>query len=255
MNWINTLSRYASIVILTGAVISAESGLETFRGAGGLWCGHRVEEVATPEAFAEYPERVHAFYNERRQALLDPRIQPNSAHRALATLEAQWKGKVLLVTQNIDNLHERGGSQNLIHMHGELLQAFCAHCSSGTGPKIECRADLSSNDICSGCNMYGGLRPDIVWFGEMPYHMDVVAGALASCDLFVAIGTSGNVYPAAGFVREALIAGAITVEINLEPSANVSAFHYSISGSAGTTVPQLVELLIKSSYQSTTLKY
>lgn len=244
MDFLHTLSSDASIVILTGAGISAESGLETFRGAGGLWCGHRVEEVATPEAFASNPELVHAFYNKRRSGLLNPNIQPNQAHIALAKLEHEWSGKVLVVTQNIDDLHERGGSQNLLHMHGEILKAFCLNCSSGTGLKIECQTDLSTESACPTCGQKGGLRPDIVWFGEMPYYMDDIFATLAQCDLFIAIGTSGNVYPAAGFVNEALAAGASTIEMNLEPSPNATSFHHSIIGPAGTTVPRLVKTLL-----------
>ena len=244
MNSLHTLSPDTSIVVLTGAGISAESGLETFRGAGGLWCGHRVEDVATPEAFEHNPERVHTFYNMRRSGLLDPAIQPNPAHKALSKLEEKWQGEVLIVTQNIDDLHERGGSKNLLHMHGELLKAFCTYCSHGTGAKIECRKNLSKEDTCSSCGQQGGLRPDIVWFGEMPYHMDEIDSALGSCGLFIAIGTSGHVYPAAGFVSAARSAGAITIEMNLEPSPNASVFHHSITGPAGTTVPQLVETLL-----------
>ena len=245
MNLLHQLSKDASIVVLTGAGISAESGLETFRGAGGLWCGHRVEDVATPEAFERDPSLVHDFYNMRRRGLLDPAIQPNPAHRALAKLEEQWAGNVLIVTQNIDDLHERGGSRNLLHMHGELLQAFCVNCSDGTGAKIKCRADISTESKCPSCGQKGGLRPDIVWFGEMPYHMDAIGAALSTCDLFIAIGTSGHVYPAAGFVQEALYAGAITIEMNLEPSLNASVFHHSMTGPAGTTVPKLVDTLFK----------
>ena len=245
MNLLHALSKDASIVILTGAGISAESGLETFRGAGGLWCGHRVEEVATPEAFESNPELVHTFYNMRRSGLLAPAIQPNPAHKALQKLEERWSGEVLIITQNVDDLHERGGSRNLLHMHGELLQAFCVHCSSGTGEKIERRNDLSTESICPSCGQAGGLRPDIVWFGEMPYHMAAISAALSRCDLFIAIGTSGHVYPAAGFVSEALSAGAITIEMNLEPSQNASVFHHSITGPAGTTVPELIETLVE----------
>ena len=241
---LNTLSPAASIVVLTGAGISAESGLETFRGASGLWCGHRVEDVATPEAFEQNPEFVHNFYNMRRNRLLDATIQPNPAHVALAKLERQWPGKVLIVTQNVDDLHERGGTRNLLHMHGELLQAFCVHCSNGTSAQIECRSDISIESDCPSCGQKGGLRPDIVWFGEMPYHMDAISAALSECDLFVAIGTSGHVYPAAGFVNEALAAGAVTIEMNLEPSPNAHVFHHSITGPAGKTVPDFVEMLI-----------
>lgn len=234
------LSKNASIVILTGAGISAESGLETFRGAGGLWCGHRVEDVATPEAFARNPDLVHEFYNMRRRGLLDPQIQPNAAHRALAHLEAQWPGEVLVVTQNIDDLHERGGTKNLIHMHGEILRALCHFCRS----KIDCREDLGVQQICQSCSKTGGVRPDIVWFGEMPYQMDVIFDALADTDLFLSIGTSGNVYPAAGFVQEANRHGAQTFEFNLEPSLNAAAFHQTVTGPASVTVKKFVDDLL-----------
>ena len=242
---INALSPDASIIFLTGAGISAESGLETFRGADGLWCGHRIEDVATPEAFAHHPELVHTFYNMRRKGLLEATIQPNAAHKALAKIEKEWSGKILVITQNIDDLHERGGTQNLLHMHGELLKAFCINCYHETGEKIECYKDLSTEQACPNCHQKGGLRPDIVWFGEMPYHMSEIYAALSDCDLFIAIGTSGHVYPAAGFVKEARSAGAITIEMNLEPSLNASAFDQSIIGPAGKTVPQLIEKLLK----------
>jgi NAD-dependent deacetylase len=230
----------ASIVILTGAGISAESGLETFRGAGGLWCGHKVEDVATPEAFARNPDMVHEFYNMRRQGLLKPEINPNPAHRALAELEEKWPGDVLVVTQNIDDLHERAGTKNLIHMHGEVLKAFCHFCRTG----LECRNDLSTAMACAACSKKGGVRPDIVWFGEMPYQMERIFEALANCDLFLSIGTSGNVYPAAGFVNEALRHGALTAELNLEPSLNASVFHESLTGPASITVPDFVRSVL-----------
>lgn len=230
----------ASIVILTGAGISAESGLETFRGAGGLWCGHRVEDVATPEAFARNPAMVHDFYNMRRSGLLDPAIKPNPAHEALARLEKEWDGDVLVVTQNIDDLHERAGTNNLIHMHGEVLRAFCHFCHH----KIDCHDDLSVEIPCVKCTKKGGVRPDIVWFGEMPYQMDRIFDALTDCDLFIAIGTSGHVYPAAGFVGHALHNGASTAEFNLEPSNNASVFHESVYGPAGTTIPDFVSCLL-----------
>jgi NAD-dependent deacetylase len=236
----NHISKNASIVILTGAGISAESGLETFRGAGGLWCGHRVEEVATPQAFACNPALVHEFYNMRRRGLLDPSIKPNAGHFALAKLEQQWQGDVLVVTQNIDNLHERAGTKNLIHMHGEALKAFCHYC----GYNIPCEDDLSTTALCSNCKKTGGLRPDIVWFGEMPYHMDKIYEALINCDLFLSIGTSGNVYPAAGFVAEALRNGAYTLELNLEPSLTTSVFNQTIQGPAGQTLPAYVDKLL-----------
>jgi len=232
----------ASIVVLTGAGISAESGLETFRGAGGLWCGHRVEDVATPEAFMRNPAMVHDFYNMRRSGLLDPQIQPNAAHKALARLEEEWGGDVLVVTQNIDDLHERGGSKNLLHMHGEVLKAFCNRCNH----KIDINEDLSIEHKCEGCGSIGGVRPDIVWFGEMPYHMDEILHALSNCDLFISIGTSGNVYPAAGFVAQAKQFGALAAEFNLEPSMNAGMFDASFTGPAGQTLPAFVDDLLKS---------
>lgn len=240
---LNQIAPDASIVVLTGAGISAESGLATFRGEDGLWEGHRVEDVATPEAFACDPDLVHQFYNQRRKGVKD--VHPNEAHKALAKLEKQWLGDVLVVTQNIDDLHERGGSENLIHMHGEVLKAFCANCSDGTGKKLDCQGDLSTADPCPDCGYAGGVRPDIVWFGEMPYHMERIFDALQNCDVFISIGTSGNVYPAAGFVREALLAGAFTIECNLEPSNVASAFHEHLTGPAGQTIPDLVEKLIE----------
>lgn len=230
----------ASIIVLTGAGISAESGLETFRGAGGLWCGHRVEDVATPEAFARNPALVHDFYNLRRRGLLAPEIRPNPAHMALAALEKSWPGEVLVVTQNIDDLHERAGTRNLIHMHGEVLKAFCHFCRA----KTECREDLSAELVCASCARPGGMRPDIVWFGEMPYEMDRIFTSLSDCDLFISIGTSGNVYPAAGFVAHALHAGAQTIELNLEPSMNSGVFHRSVTGPAGASVPAFVQSLL-----------
>lgn len=240
MNIIDKIPKNSSIVILTGAGISAESGLETFRGMDGLWCGHRVEDVATPEAFMRNPALVHDFYNMRRQGLLAPGIKPNAAHLALAELESKWPSDVLVVTQNIDNLHERAGTKNLIHMHGEALKAFCHFCRH----TITHTHDLSANLACEACKKTGGVRPDIVWFGEMPYRMDEILEALASCDLFLSIGTSGNVYPAAGFVREALRRGAFTLEFNLEPSLTASVFHEVITGPAGTTVPEMVKKLL-----------
>ena len=232
-------SAHSNIVILTGAGISAESGLDTFRGAGGLWAGHRVEDVATPEAFARDPTLVHAFYNARRRQLLEPSVQPNPAHMALARLDTAWSGELLLVTQNVDDLHERAGSERLIHMHGELLRARCGYCGEGRIWQDELTVETS----CPGCRRSRGMRPDIVWFGEMPLALDTIFQALERCDLFVAIGTSGQVYPAAGFVEAA--ASARSIEINLEPSAVGSCFHEHRAGPAGTTVPQLVEELLQ----------
>lgn len=230
-----------SIVVLTGAGVSAESGLATFRGAGGLWEGHRVEDVATPEAFARSPALVQRFYNLRRAQLRDPAVVPNAAHLALARLEQEWPGQVLVVTQNVDDLHERAGSRRLIHMHGELMRARCLGC----GASSPWREDLGSASSCPSCARAGRLRPDIVWFGEMPYHMDEIYAALEQCALFVAIGTSGQVYPAAGFVAAVRAAGsARTIEINLEDSAMSSTFAERRLGAAGVLVPALVEELL-----------
>ena len=248
--FLNHIPENASIVILTGAGISAESGLQTFRASDGLWEGHRVEDVATPEAFERNPDLVHEFYNLRRKAILA--AQPNPAHIALGELEQKWPekngGEVLIVTQNIDNLHERGGSQNLIHMHGQVLQIFCTNCARDTGyehtPKMFWEKDLSTKEACPECGYAGGLRPDIVWFGEMPYEMERIGEALQNCDLFISIGTSGNVYPAAGFVREAKYAGAYALECNLEPSLTASAFDEHITGAAGKTIPALIEAML-----------
>jgi NAD-dependent deacetylase len=230
-----------SIVILTGAGISKESGLDTFRDADGIWAKVRIEDVATPEAFARDPARVHAFYNARRRGLLAPSVKPNAAHLALARLEAEWPGRVLLVTQNIDDLHERAGSRALRHIHGELLKSRCAAC----GAVSDCVDDLSLDQTCAACGERGGLRPHVVWFGEMPMHLDEVYAALGACGLFLSIGTSGNVYPASGFVGEARAAGARTVELNLEPSEGYSLFDEAIHGRAGEIVPAFVERLLR----------
>ncbi len=230
-----------SIVILTGAGISKESGLSTFRDPDGIWARVRVEDVATPEAFACQPERVHAFYNQRRRQLQASDVRPNAAHVALAELEAVWPRDVLIVTQNIDDLHERGGSRNVVHMHGELLKARCGHC----GDVTRWRDDLASHLHCTACGRAGGMRPHVVWFGEMPLEMERIYGALGACRLFVSIGTSGNVYPAADFVREAKrTAGACTVELNLEPSEGARLFDEARYGPASTMVPDYVAELL-----------
>ena len=230
-----------SIVVLTGAGISAESGLPTFRGAGGLWEGHRVEDVATPAAFVRDPELVHRFYNLRRAKLRDPAVTPNPAHLALVELERRWPGEFLLVTQNVDDLHDRAGSERLIHLHGELRRALCGGCR-GSMPWDD---DLGRSDRCPACGITGRLRPDIVWFGEMPYRMDEVYQALKRCRIFVAIGTSGLVYPAAGFVEAAAAAGAErTIELNLDPSAMSPAFQERRLGRASDLVPALVAELL-----------
>jgi NAD-dependent deacetylase len=230
------------IVVLTGAGISAESGLPTFRGAGGLWEGHRAEEVATPEAFARDPALVHRFYNARRRALRDPSIAPNAAHLALAKLEAALPaGRMLLVTQNVDDLHERAGQKRLVHLHGEIMRARCLAC----GTSSAWCDDLGPSAGCPACATAGRLRPDIVWFGEMPFGMDEIEAALGGCDLFASIGTSGQVYPAAGFV-EAVRArpGTTTIELNLEPSAASTLFHHHRPGPASVTVPAWVDELL-----------
>jgi NAD-dependent deacetylase len=228
------------LVILTGAGISKESGLDTFRDAGGLWSRVRIEDVATPEAFARDPAAVHAFYNARRRNMLSANIQPNAAHRALAALERDWAGDFLLVTQNIDDLHERAGSAKLVHMHGEMLKTRCTHC----GAVQAGRADLSLETPCPSCRGAGGMRPHVVWFGEMPFEMDRIYEALARCGVFISIGTSGNVYPAAGFVAEARRAGAHTVELNLEPSEGASLFAERRYGPASEIVPAFVAALL-----------
>lgn len=233
-----------NIVILTGAGVSAESGLATFRGPDGLWEGHRVEDVATPEAFRRDPALVHSFYDARRAKLAT--VGPNSAHEALARLEAQWPGDFLLVTQNVDDLHERAGSKRLIHMHGELASGWCLACEqrfSWSGP-------MGEQASCPSCGETGLVRPDIVWFGEMPYAMERIEDALRSCDLFVSIGTSGAVYPAAGFVQTARYCGASTLEINLEPSLGSHMFDQSRTGKAGDIVPSWVEETIQSAHSS-----
>ena len=230
-----------ALVVLTGAGISAESGLPTFRGTGGLWEGHRVEEVATPGAFRRDPELVQRFYNARRAKLRDPAIRPNPAHLALAGLERAWPGEFLLVTQNVDDLHDRVGSRRLIHLHGELARVLCQACRAST----PWQTDLGPRDPCPACGRTGRLRPDIVWFGELPYRMDEVYAALERCRIFVAIGTSGQVYPAAGFVEAARAAGAErTIELNLDPSATSPAFGERRVGPASELVPQLVAELL-----------
>jgi NAD-dependent deacetylase len=229
--------RSARLVILTGAGISAESGLRTFRAADGLWEDHRVEDVATPEAFTRDPRLVQRFYNERRRQV--QQVAPNAAHHALVRLEREWPGEVLVVTQNVDDLHERAGSRNLIHMHGELLKVRCLGCR-------ETRAwegDVLPDSRCPACQRPGVLRPHIVWFGEVPLELDRIGAALETCGLFAAIGTSGHVYPAAGFI--ALVPpGTSTLELNLEASLVSSAFEERRLGRATELVPRWVEELL-----------
>lgn len=222
------------IVVLTGAGISAESGVPTFRDADGLWEGHRVEDVATPEAYDAQPVLVQNFYDARRRSL--KRVHPNPAHTALAKLEAALGDDLLIVTQNIDDLHERGGAQNVLHMHGELLKALCRACAG----RYEWDLDLVDFPPCPGCGV-SELRPDVVWFGEMPYEMERIYRALAAADLFVSVGTSGAVYPAAGFVMEARANGVRTLELNLQPSEGTAWFDEARHGRAGDLVPVWVD--------------
>jgi NAD-dependent deacetylase len=235
------MNREKRIVVLTGAGISKESGLSTFRDADGIWATVRIEDVATPDAFRRDPARVHDFYNRRRRALLDPAIRPNPAHAALARLEAEWPADVLVVTQNIDDLHERAGSHNVLHMHGELLKARCDRC----GDARPWREDLDVALPCPACGRAGGMRPHVVWFGEIPFHMEEIGAALDRCSLFMSIGTSGAVYPAASFVARVRERGfARTVELNLEPSEGATLFEESDYGAASVVVPRFVEDLL-----------
>ena len=226
-----------NIVILTGAGISAESGIDTFRSEGGIWEQHRVEDVATPEGFARDPELVLRFYDMRRAAIQSK--QPNPAHQALARLDAGWSGNLLIVTQNVDDLHERAGAKRVLHMHGEHLNAWCTSCdirSPWTAPLID-------RPPCPVCQAHT-LRPDVVWFGEMPYRMDEIYAALREADLFVSIGTSGAVYPAAGLVRGARDLGAQTLELNLERSQGSAWFDETRLGPASEVVPGWVEEIL-----------
>lgn len=231
------MTEIRNIVVLTGAGISAESGIDTFRAAGGLWERHRVEDVATPEAFARDPDLVQRFYDARRAAVQE--AVPNPAHLALAQLDREWPGGLLIVTQNVDDLHERAGANRLLHMHGELLSALCSSC------KVRHRwtAPLADRPPCPSCGT-PALRPDVVWFGEMPYRMDQIYDALRAADLFVSIGTSGAVYPAAGFVRDARDLGLRTLELNLERSEGSAWFHESRQGPAGMLVPEWVKSML-----------
>ena len=227
-----------NIVVLTGAGVSAESGLATFRGPDGLWEGHRVEDVCTPEAFRRDPSLVHSFYDARRAKL--GTVEPNAAHKALARLDVEWPGELLLITQNVDDLHERAGSTRLLHMHGELRKGWCLSCDE----RFEWAGPMGSATVCPWCATIGTVRPDIVWFGEMPYDMEAIEAALFHADLFVSIGTSGAVYPAAGFVQTAKYRGARTMEINLEPSQGSNFFDERRYGRASELVPAWVEELL-----------
>jgi NAD-dependent deacetylase len=227
-----------NIVVLTGAGISAESGIDTFRGGGGLWEQHRVEDVATPEAFARDPDLVLRFYDMRRAAIQTK--EPNAAHFALANLDAEWDGGLLIVTQNVDDLHEKAGARRVLHMHGKHLNAWCTACDV----RSRWSAPLIDRPRCPACGERA-LRPDVVWFGEMPYRMDEIYAALREADLFVSIGTSGAVYPAAGFVRDARELGAATLELNLERSQGSAWFDETRLGPASELVPTWVAEMLR----------
>lgn len=230
------------IFVLTGAGVSAESGLGTFRDKDGVWTRYDLSEVATPEGFARNPALVRDFYNARRANLASAAL--NAAHVSLARLEAELTargGALYLCTQNVDDLHEKAGSTRVVHMHGELAVTRCAHCQAlqpDPGP-------LTAEAVCEACGRDGGARPHVVWFGEMPLYMDAIEDALAEADLFVSIGTSGSVYPAAGFVSEARAMGIATCEINLEPSANAYVFDEKHYGPASEVVPAWVERVLQ----------
>jgi NAD-dependent deacetylase len=227
------------IVILTGAGISAESGIKTFRAADGLWEDHKVEDVATPEAFVRNPQLVYRFYNERRRQLLSAAVKPNKAHEALGDFAKRGDHELLVVTQNIDNLHERGGVEGVVHMHGELLKARCVK----SGQRFAINDDFDEHDKCRCCQEPQAIRPDIVWFGEIPFSMQKIEQALLQADLFISLGTSGHVYPAAGFVAIARSAGARTVELNLEPTSTNTQFVEHVYGLATKVLPEFLETL------------
>ncbi|MDD3289130.1 MAG: NAD-dependent deacylase [Alphaproteobacteria bacterium] len=233
------VASFNKIVVLTGAGISAESGVPVFRGPDGLWNGRRVEEVATHEAVCRDPWGVNNFFNEMRR--FAQTVKPNPAHIALEKLEKHYQNDLLVVTQNIDHLHKHAGNQNLLAMHGELQSILCNHCG-GRFPFFE---DVTKETLCLSCQKPGVLRPDIVFFNEMPYHMDEIYAALMSCDLFIAVGTSGFVYPAAGFVDIASRAGAYTIEVNLAETERSPIFQEKITGPAGKILPLLVNELIE----------
>lgn len=227
------------VTVLTGAGISAESGLGTFRDKDGLWSRINLEDVATPEGFARDPSKVHDFYNHRRAKLLE--AQPNAGHHALARLAERLGDRLTLITQNIDDLHERAGSGRVIHMHGELLRALCAGCEH----RWPWTGQMGTGDTCPACEARGEVRPDVVWFGEMPYHLDEIYERISETDIFAAIGTSGQVYPAAGFVMDARTAGAHTVEINLEQTDSAGLFDRHVIGPASEAVPRWVEEVLR----------
>ncbi len=235
------MTNLPNIVVLTGAGISAESGLKTFRDSDGLWENFRIEDVATPEAFIDNPDLVYHFYNMRRRQLSDKQVKPNAAHTALAHLERYFGDSFTLVTQNVDDLHERAGSQRVLHMHGQLRSARCLK----SGRAIAYDNDFDATSRCDCCQPQSGLRPDIVWFGEMPMFMEEIYHLLSQADIFISIGTSGQVYPAAGFVEIANQCGADTIELNLEPSSQHTNFNQSIHGKASELVPHYVNELLQ----------
>ena len=228
-------------IVLTGAGISAESGIQTFRDSDGLWEGHHVEDVASPEGFKRNAQLVYEFYNQRRAHVLSPHIKPNKAHIALAELAHFMGDNMLLVTQNVDPLHEIAGHHNVHHMHGELLKARCQICSS----IYHIETDFDGQTTCQSCGKAGGLRPDIVWFGEMPFFLPEVEASLTKCRYFISIGTSGHVYPAAGFVQIAKASGAHCLELNLEQSQNATIFDDAVYGCAGDVVPKWCQKIME----------
>lgn len=233
------VKNYQNIVILTGAGISAESGLSTFRSENGLWNNHKVEDVATIEAFWRNPDYVHDFYNQMRPELFNAR--PNAAHLAITELQEKYNSNINIITQNVDTLHEKAGNKNVWHIHGQINQIVCMNC----GHVFETWGDISSEDVCPQCNIAAMLKPNIVFFGENLLYMDKVEKLLQTCDLFISVGTSGVVYPAAGFVQVAKFAGADTIEVNLEETSNNYLFDRHIYGKAGDVLPHLVQELIK----------
>lgn len=243
------VSAEQNIVILTGAGMSAESGVPTFRGEDGLWEGHHIEIVASPEGFARDPKLVHRFYNLRRAALKT--VGPNAGHHALARLEREWRGEFLLVTQNVDDLHERAGNERLIHMHGELLKARCRNCEAVS----MWTEDLSPDTQCPACEKTGGMRPHIVWFGEVPFELETIMNALRSADIFLCIGTSGVVYPAAGFAREAARNAACRlVEFNITNTEISRQFRERVIGPVAVELPKFVEQLLADEHRQAWLK-
>ena len=230
--------KYKSIVVLTGAGISAESGLATFRSSNGLWNNHRVEDVATIEAFQRNPEFVHDFYNQMKPELLA--AKPNPAHLALTKLQDNYPAPVSIITQNVDTLHEKAKSRNIYHIHGQINQAVCLNC----GHVLETWNDVTTETVCPQCSIAGMMKPNIVFFGENLLYMDKVERLLASCDLFISVGTSGVVFPAAAFVQTAKLYGAETYEFNLEKTSNNFYFDHHIFGKAGETLPPFVDALL-----------